>query len=76
MVEQVFLAACGGLAPEQMDIPEGTATHGKPLPEQRKSVRTAREKPLCTNHNTLLSCIVHCLAAMITRGKEKSGLKE
>jgi len=26
-----------------MNIPEGTATHAKPLPEQRRNVRSGRE---------------------------------
>lgn len=58
--------------PEQTDIPKGTATHWKPLPEQRRSVKSGRE-------NALLSFTVHCLTEgtecnlpLITRGKEKS----
>lgn len=54
MLEQVFFAACGGLAPEQMDLPEGAATHGKPLKEQQKRMRSEREKPLRSDHNILL----------------------
>lgn len=76
MVEQVFLAVCGGLAPEQMDIPEGSATPGKPLPEQRKSVRSGREKLLCTDH-----CIASLKGLSVTchhnkREGEESGVKK
>lgn len=65
----------GGLASDQTDIPQETATHGKPVPEQRKSVSSGRKKRLCTDHNTVLSCsLPHWRdweqPATITRGKE------
>lgn len=39
MAEQIFSAACGGLVTDLLYIPEGTAAHGEPMPEQSKSVR-------------------------------------
>lgn len=40
-----------------MDVPEGTATHGKSLKKQKKRVKSEREKPLRSDHNILLSSL-------------------